>query len=216
MFSFVGDTVLDPFLGSGTTSFVAGKLGRNSIGYEINELTLPLIQQRLIGANIDVVRQEKSVVDFNKEIKSQPYVFHDYVKVDKKIDPKKITFGSKIEHGKSVEREKYFTVKYVISPELLVLDNNLKIRLLGIKEIKDINGTALTYLKAKALGQKVFLKYDNIKYDENNNLFCYLYLKNKTFLNAHLIKNKLVNVDSSIEFVQKNKFLNLRNNGDLA
>ena len=35
MYSFVGDTVLDPFLGSGTTCKIASELGRNSIGYEI-------------------------------------------------------------------------------------------------------------------------------------------------------------------------------------
>lgn len=37
MFSFVGDTVLDPFLGSGTTTIAAARWGRNSIGYEIDE-----------------------------------------------------------------------------------------------------------------------------------------------------------------------------------
>lgn len=35
MFSFVGDTVLDPFLGTGTTSLAAAKWGRNSIGIEV-------------------------------------------------------------------------------------------------------------------------------------------------------------------------------------
>jgi DNA modification methylase len=35
MFSFVGDTVLDPFMGSGTTNLAAARLGRNSIGVEI-------------------------------------------------------------------------------------------------------------------------------------------------------------------------------------
>lgn len=35
MYSFVDDTVLDPFLGSGTTCKIASELGRNSIGYEI-------------------------------------------------------------------------------------------------------------------------------------------------------------------------------------
>ena len=35
MFTYEGDTVLDPFLGSGTTTKVALELGRNSIGYEI-------------------------------------------------------------------------------------------------------------------------------------------------------------------------------------
>ncbi len=36
MFAFKGETVLDPFMGSGTTSFAARNLERNSIGYEIN------------------------------------------------------------------------------------------------------------------------------------------------------------------------------------
>lgn len=35
MFTYEGDTVLDPFLGSGTTTRVAWELGRNSVGYEI-------------------------------------------------------------------------------------------------------------------------------------------------------------------------------------
>ena len=36
MFSFVGDTVLDPFCGSGTTMVAALRTGRNSIGVEID------------------------------------------------------------------------------------------------------------------------------------------------------------------------------------
>ncbi len=42
MFSFVGDTVLDPFLGTGTTSMAASRTGRNSIGVEIAEEYLDL------------------------------------------------------------------------------------------------------------------------------------------------------------------------------
>lgn len=36
MFSFVGDTVLDPFMGTGTTSVAASQWGRNSIGIEVD------------------------------------------------------------------------------------------------------------------------------------------------------------------------------------
>ncbi|MGH2637794.1 MAG: DNA-methyltransferase [Rhabdochlamydiaceae bacterium] len=36
LFSFAGETVLDPFLGSGTTSKVSALHGRNSVGYELN------------------------------------------------------------------------------------------------------------------------------------------------------------------------------------
>lgn len=37
MFSFVGDVVLDPFLGTGSTTIAAARFGRNSIGFEIDE-----------------------------------------------------------------------------------------------------------------------------------------------------------------------------------
>lgn len=47
LFSYAGETVLDPFLGSGTTSKVAADLGRNSVGYEVNPLCLSVIKQKL-------------------------------------------------------------------------------------------------------------------------------------------------------------------------
>ncbi len=46
MFSFVGDTVLDPFLGTGTTSIAAMRCGRNSIGVEIDETYLSQARRR--------------------------------------------------------------------------------------------------------------------------------------------------------------------------
>jgi len=47
MFSFVGDTVLDPFLGTGTTSVAAAKTGRNSIGFEVDDHYFDLASMRL-------------------------------------------------------------------------------------------------------------------------------------------------------------------------
>jgi len=54
--SFYGDTVLDPFMGTGTTAKVAIELGRKAIGYEINPDYLPLIQRKLerIEMSIDI------------------------------------------------------------------------------------------------------------------------------------------------------------------
>lgn len=47
MFSFVGDTVLDPFLGTGTTTVAAAKWGRNSIGVEIDPHYFSLLEKRI-------------------------------------------------------------------------------------------------------------------------------------------------------------------------
>jgi len=47
LFSYVGETVLDPFVGSGTTMKVARELGRNSIGIEIKKSLIPIIKKKL-------------------------------------------------------------------------------------------------------------------------------------------------------------------------
>jgi DNA modification methylase len=50
MFSFVGDTVLDPFLGSGTTTLAAMTCGRNSIGFEIDGEYLRRCKSRIVNS----------------------------------------------------------------------------------------------------------------------------------------------------------------------
>jgi DNA modification methylase len=47
MYSVYGDTVLDPFWGTGTTSFAAMVAGRNSIGYELDEEFVQLFEERV-------------------------------------------------------------------------------------------------------------------------------------------------------------------------
>lgn len=216
MFSFVGETVLDPFTGSGTTSLAAKKLGRNSVGIEINNEFIPIIreklevhQQDLTGTTYEFVKQQDTKIDFESEIKKLPYIFKDPHILDKKIDVKKLQFGSKIDKDSSTKREEYFTVKEVISPGRIRLSNNLIIKLLGVKEDPIITGKATSFLIEQTKGKRVFLKYDHVKYDNESNLLCYLYLENKTFINAHLIKNGFAQVDSDIDFKYKDRFISL-------
>lgn len=213
MFSFPQEIVLDPFMGSGTTAAVAKALGRNSIGYEINGDFIPLIKNRICSnlledAQIKEFTQNKTI-DVDEEIGKLPYRFVDVHKTDKKIDVKKLQFGSKIDKDSSTEREELFSVKQVVSPELISLSNGLTVRLIGIKQNPQINGKATEFLLSKFKGNKVFLKYDAIKYDADNHLMVYMYLENKTFINAHLLKNGLALVDESIDYKYKTKFLNL-------
>ena len=214
MFSFAGDTVLDPFLGSGTTSMAARNLERHSIGYEINENFIPTIRKKLQIEQADLYGTEYIFIkdnintDLNEDIARLPYIFKDPHKLDKKIDPKKLQFGSRIDEN-SREREEYYSVKEVISPELIRLSNGLLVRLMGVRENKALNGLAVNFITEKTKGQKVFLKFDTQKYDNENHLLCYIYLKNKTFLNAHLIKEGLAEVDCSVDFKYKDKFVKL-------
>jgi len=217
MFTFVGDTVLDPFLGSGTTALSARNLNRNSVGFEINQDFLPLIKKKM-GADVPDLsgeheyffeKQKSLNLNFSDEIKRLPYIFKDTVKMDKKVDPKKHGFGSKIDKDGKKDIQ-YYLVKHIIGPNIVELSNGLISRLIGIEPLKEKQSEAIEFLKQKTKGQSVFLKFDAVKYDQNRNLLCYLYLKNKTFINAHLVKSRLVSVDTQTEYKHKKRFLKYR------
>lgn len=65
LYSFVGDVVLDPFAGSGTTLKVAAELGRNFVGYELVDEYAPLINSK-IGSEVCVKERNK------KRVPSEP------------------------------------------------------------------------------------------------------------------------------------------------
>lgn len=210
MFSFVGETIFDPFAGSGTTSLAAKNLGRNSIGYEINKEFAPLIKEKLCSNHLVLGDESRVVFCEDKKGKScsfeqLPYVFHDPHKMDKKIDVKKLQFGSKIDSSKTKKNE-LFSVKQVISPNRIELSNGLIVRLLGINVNPTYQDQAIEFLQNKFQKRKVFLKYDTEKYDRNNTLQCYVYLDNKTFINNHLIRTGFVYVDNDTDYSCKKKF----------
>lgn len=215
MFSFVGETVFDPFMGSGTTALAARNLQRNSVGYEINPDYREFYEKKVgtselfCEAECEFLKDENNP-DVEENMKKLPYIFKDPHKMDNKVDIKKLQFGSRIDVERK-EREEYFTVKNVLSPNRILLSDGTVVRLIGVKEKPEVNGRATEYLLDKTKGHKVFLKFDAVKYDDDNVLLCYLYLKNRTFINAHLLKNGLVAMDYSIEFKYKSKFEKLIN-----
>lgn len=210
MFSFVGETVFDPFAGSGTTLLAAKHLGRNSIGYEINREFAPLIQEKLDSTQLAL--DEGCVTFFqddgsvNQDLSCLPYIFVDPHRMDKKVDIKKHQFGSRIDQSEN-KRDSLFAVRKVISPEKIELSNGLTVKLLGVKTIPHFEQNAIDFLKGKFYKHKVYLKYDKIKYDGNNNLLCYVYLDNRTFVNNHLIRTGYVDVDTTLEYSCKAKFI---------
>jgi site-specific DNA-methyltransferase (adenine-specific) len=218
MYSFVGDTILDPFLGSGTTCVSAKNLKRNSVGIEINEKLVPVIKSRMninkssTFHKIEILHETKQSDRFNfvDEIKKLSYIFKDPHCMNKKVDIKKQTYGSKVDHSQKKE-EDFYTIRKVISPNLVVLSNNKNLKLLGVEVHKQKKLEAIQFLRQKINSNKVIVKFDKDKYDKDNNWQGYLYLKNKTFLNAHLIKTGLAKADQSIIYKHRKRFISYQN-----
>lgn len=217
MFSFAGETVFDPFLGSGTTSLAAENLGRNSIGYEINKDFKNIIEQKLNNnqlsllnnANIEFMEDNGRI---SKQINDLNYIFHDPHKMDKKINVKKLQFGSKIDANGS-DKKDLFTVKSIISPNKIILNNDTEVKLIGVNPKEGLEEKAKAYLKEKFKKRRVYLKFDKEKYDNQNCLQSYVYLDNRTFINNHLIRTGYVDADDTSDYMYKNKFLETVKNG---
>lgn len=218
MFSFVDETILDPFAGSGTTAKVARELGRNSVSYEINPEFIPIIEDKvgLSGFDADVeteiINAAFTADDTAKAIENLPYCFIDVHKLDKQGDVKLLQYGSRLDKNSTGKREELFTVKRVISPELVELNNNIIVRLIGIRQDVTKVESAINFMLNKFSGRKVFLKQENVNYGDGY-LPAYIYLDNKTFINAHLLKYGYALVDESIPFSLLNKFITLHNDG---
>jgi site-specific DNA-methyltransferase (adenine-specific) len=215
MFSFYGDTVLDPFLGSGTTSKAALDLGRNSIGYEINKEFLDTIKTKIgihKGTSLYKENFDYEII-FQKEIqkdKEKPFTAikkNNYL--ERLADPKKFKFGTVIDLNGKQEREDTYRVISIPEPNAVILDSGLKVKLLGAKPLEELDykHKAILFLKNLVSGNRVYLKYDSLKFDDEKNLLAYVYLTNKTFLNAKLIMNGLARCDRRLDFQYKDRFL---------
>ena len=64
LFSYVGETVLDPFVGSGTTMKVAKQLDRNSIGIEIIRDLESIISKKINTNNLEIIERKKGKYKF--------------------------------------------------------------------------------------------------------------------------------------------------------
>jgi len=62
MFSFVGDTVYDPFMGTGTTNLAAAEAARNSVGVEVDTTYFEMAARRLREGSGGLFRRAGVVV----------------------------------------------------------------------------------------------------------------------------------------------------------
>ena len=213
MFSFIGDTVLDPFLGSGTTTAAAKRLDRCSAGYELTADYIQFLEKKLNLYQADMfdtadisLESRAQPVDLEARLDTLPYRFHDPVAFDRKVDPRTHQeYGSRV-HNEQRETRDFYRVTGIMEPDLLELDSHLTVRLIGVRPRARARQAAMQFLADKTDGQRVFFKLDKTEFDSDGNLCCYLYLKNKTFINAHLIKNDLVDIDTESSYRHSKRF----------
>ncbi len=180
MFSFKGETVLDPFAGSGTTLAEALKLGRNAVGYEINPRFHALIKRKLgpftspmFGAAVTFERPARQPFAADDANGYRPAIQD----AAPKIAPDKLRFGE----------DALYRVK-AVSRDGLLVDTGLQVGYLGI-EVMDLEAYR-RYAQRYLVGKQIFLKFDQpTKTVDEHSVRAYVYLKNKIFVNAYLLKS---------------------------
>ncbi len=199
MFSFVGETVLDPFLGSGTTVKVALELGRNAIGYEINEEFLEIIRKKLGLDTLSMFnRAEVEIIR-----RSAPAIPDEVSYIPRIKDARPIVEPDKLKFGK----DKLYRVVEILKDGRLRLDTGLIVKLRGISIVDP--DAVVSYLSKYVLKKWVRLKFDEGYTPTDGFVEAYVYLKNGIFINAYLIKSGMATVDRSSRFKHKEKFIAL-------
>ena len=189
MFTFHGETVLDPFLGSGTTMKVAIALGRRPVGYEINKDFLTIVAEKL-GNSFDAIK----VVERKAKV---PLIQVEYI--PRIQDARPVLDPQEEGKGAPVLQK----VVGIVDERTLELEGGHKVGLLGIKVPAANKKKILLYLEENLRTKKVIVK------DDGDPSEAYIYLRNKIFINAYLIKSGLATVDTDRDFSMKARFLKL-------
>ncbi len=200
MFTFVGETVLDPFLGSGTTVKVALELGRHAIGYEIQPNFEPIIRKKL-GL------KENTLFTVPVTIRHRQNFFPP-VAPPSNYSPR-IQDARPLTIGREVYRsEPTYRVVSILDEKTMCLDNDMIVELLGIIVPPERKDKAIAYLNRYVRGKRVYIKHDNnLRRLKNKNISAYLYLSNKLFINRKMIEMGLAIADRNIEHKYKTKFI---------
>jgi modification methylase len=198
MFSFVGDTVLDPFLGSGTTVKVALELARNAVGYEINPDFLEAVPPKIRGLDCLPFDCDIQIMKPNKKIEEWPEI--DYTPAIRDAQPQPAV------RRPQVSPHRLHKVTQVIDEHTITIDNGARVTFLGVRI--DKQAETLEYLRTRVLGKTVFVKGDQTGAAPGR--AGYVYLKNRLFINAHLIKSGLGSPDLTIDHKLQKKFVQLQ------
>jgi DNA modification methylase len=198
MFSFRGDMVLDPFLGSGTTVKAALDLGRNAVGYEINPEFQETISQKIQAGESLPLFNKIHFIESDKKIEEVPEI--DYTPTIRNAAARPEAPGRRVNPADLPK------VTQIVDAQTIRINDGLKVRFLGIKI--DQQAEALDYLRNRILGKKVIIKDDYVI--DSGLVAGYVYLKNRIFLNTYLIKSGWGSPDLSVNHKLRDKFIKLK------
>jgi DNA modification methylase len=194
MFTFKGDTVLDPFLGSGTTVKVALELGRNAQGYEIHEDFRSLIEEKLgIRARLPIFGKI-SIIERQKTPPLPPLPYRPLLSDARPL--REMPASGPVLHK----------VMEVIGPDTLSLDSGRMVKFLGVRIVE--KKKTLAYLTDKILGKSIIVKTPDGAAAADP-LPAYVYLKNRIFVNKYLLAAGLAAPDMDAEHKHQRKFIKL-------
>ena len=110
MFSFVGDMVCDPFMGSGTTALAALNQQRNSIGYEINESFRLFYKEKVVSNGINngakfFYQEDSTPFDITGSINRLPYIYIDPHRLGDIPNTLRKDYGAKTTFDEDIRKE---------------------------------------------------------------------------------------------------------------
>jgi DNA modification methylase len=195
MFSFPGGTVLDPFVGTGTTARVALAQGRNAVGYEIQADFLPARLAARQSARrpadpfgealsiITPVRKPDKAASRGAAGRGQPA--RPVAPAGRPRVPDMVADPRAVAAARATAGPALHTVTAVRPDCSLELDSGTIVQFLGL-EIQD-TGAALDYLRDRVLKKKVFLR-DRCA-GPGTAVRAKIILKNRISINAQLVKS---------------------------
>ena len=188
MFTFTGERVLDPFVGSGTTLLAADELGRAGIGVDLDPSVEPIIRERL--EDLEVLRREAAAPE---EVPGDAAFFGSVVRKQDRGRQRHV--GAKERLGA------------VTGPNAFRTRSGRDVVLLGTRPIASQEDVAAARLQAM-LSRRSFLLTDVSRAPLGEEASeAYVHLSDRTFVNSRLIREGLLGADADVEHPHRDKFM---------
>jgi len=198
MFTFVWETVLDPFLGSGTTVKAALDLDRNAIGYEINDTFENTVREKIGLKGTQHLFKQVHIRQREKQLLEVPLIDYKPRIQDSQVLTESANYQNNLQDVHKVID--------IPDEKTILLNNGKLVNFLGV--LVDRRDETRKYLQDYVMGKAVILK-ETREIARNGLVSGYVYLKNKIFINAYLIKSGLASPDYKVNHRYAEKFRRL-------